>query len=79
MRLILSSLLVMLLVGCASNRPTTLSVKWPDAPADLLSPACELKPIPPDQNKLDQLIENANENYSCYYQVREKFEGWQDW
>ena len=75
-RLILISLF--LLTACASNKAPVMP-KWPDAPADLQQPVPELTPLAPEQRNLSDLIENSNENYTQYYILKEKYEGWQNW
>jgi hypothetical protein len=52
---------------------------WPEVPADLLQPASNLKPLPEDKKTLTDLIENANENFGTYYQIKSKYEAWQEW
>ena len=54
-------------------------MKWPAAPAELQQPADNLKPLPADKKTLADLIENANENYGTYYQLKERYEAWQQW
>jgi hypothetical protein len=75
-RLIIISLF--LLSACASNKAPIIP-KWPDAPADLQQPADELTPLAPEQRNLSDVIGNANDNYSQYYILKEKYEGWQNW
>jgi hypothetical protein len=52
---------------------------WPEAPVNLLEPASNLKPLPEDKKTLTDLIENANENFGTYYQIKSKYEAWQEW
>jgi hypothetical protein len=52
---------------------------FPEAPANLLEPASNLQPLPEDKKSLADLIENANENYGTYYQLKSKYEAWQEW
>jgi hypothetical protein len=52
---------------------------WPEAPANLLEPASNLQPLPEDKKTLTDLIENANENFGTYYQLKSKYEAWQEW
>lgn len=73
----LSLLLVMILTGCETTVP--VARKFPEAPAKLLEPAPELKPLPPDTQELSALIDNANENYHSFRVLREHFEAWQTW
>jgi inorganic pyrophosphatase len=44
-----------------------------------MEPASNLEPLPEDKKSLTDLIQNANENYGKYYQLKEKYDGWQDW
>ena len=75
-RLIIISCL--LLSACATSK-TNVTAKWPEAPADLQQPAAELTPLAPEQRNLSDMILNSNENYSQYYILKEKYEGWQNW
>ena len=52
---------------------------WPEAPANLLEQASNLQPLPEDKKTLTDLIQNANENYGTYYQIKSKYEAWQEW
>ena len=54
-------------------------MQWPEAPPNLMEPASNLDSLPEDKKSLTDLIQNANENYGKYYQLKEKYEGWQDW
>ena len=45
----------------------------------LMQPAPTLVELQPNQNELSDLIINANENYSKYYELLEKYNAWQDW
>jgi len=44
-----------------------------------LEPASNLQPLSEDKKTLTDLIENANENYGTYYQIKSKYEAWQEW
>ena len=52
---------------------------FPEAPANLLEPASNLQSLPEDKKTLTDLIENANENFGTYYQLKSKYEAWQEW
>ena len=52
---------------------------WPEAPSSLTEPATNLDPLPADKKSLADLIQNANENFGKYYQLKEKYEAWQNW
>ena len=65
-----------MLSGCASQ-PAVMN--FPDVPAELKEPAPVLTPLGKDQHKLSDLIQNANDNYSEYYVLKNKYEAWQTW
>ncbi len=75
MRLLLI-LSVLALTGCASD---PMVMNFPDAPAELRQPAPELKPLDKNQRKQSDLIQNANENYSKFYELKNRYEAWQEW
>jgi len=52
---------------------------WPAAVPILMEPASNLNPLTEDKKTLTDLIENANENFGKYYQLKEKYEMWQEW
>jgi len=52
---------------------------WPEIPANLMEPASDLKPLPEDKKTLTDLLENANDNYSSYYTLKEKYNSWIEW
>jgi hypothetical protein len=52
---------------------------FPEVPANLLEPASNLQPLPEKKKTLTDLIENANENFGTYYQIKSKYEAWQEW
>ena len=74
-KILISSLL--LLSGCTTPVPVT--VKFPEVPSVLLESAPLLKPLDKNNPELSDLLENANDNYGTYYEIREKLNGWQDW
>jgi hypothetical protein len=39
----------------------------------------ELTPLNDNQIDLSDLLENANENYGKYYELRERYLAWQEW
>jgi len=65
------------LSGCTTAVPVT--VKFPEVPSVLLEPAPVLNPLASDQRELSDLLENVNENYGTYYEIREKLNAWQFW
>lgn len=52
---------------------------WPEAPVSLTEPAENLKPLPADKKNLTDLLINVNENYGSYYELKSKYEAWQEW
>jgi hypothetical protein len=68
-----------MLAGCASVVP--VSTKFPDVPEEYLKPADKLTPLPEHKGKpkLSDLLDNVNENYSKYYELRDKYNGWIEW
>ena len=78
MKQIIVALMVVTLVGCASNK-TTVQIKWPDAPQELMEPGEELVPLAADQTQLSDLLDNANTNYAKYYNLKDRYEAWQQW
>ena len=54
-------------------------MSWPAAPASLMEPAGDLKPLPEDKKTLADLIENVNENYGDYYTLKFKYNSWIEW
>lgn len=68
-----------LLLSACANTTAPVIPKWPTAPADLQQPAADLTPLAPEQRNLSDLLDNANNNYTQYYILKEKYEGWQNW
>ena len=54
-------------------------MKWPEAPQEIQQPSSDLKALPEDKKNLTDLLENVNENYGTYYQLKEKYEAWIEW
>jgi hypothetical protein len=69
---------VFLLTACANNKPPAIP-NWPTVPADLQQPVADLTPLGANQHNLSDLISNSNDNYTQYYILKEKYEGWQNW
>jgi hypothetical protein len=70
-------LVLLLIAGCSTTVP--VARKFPEAPAKLLEPAPELRPIPPNTTELSVLIDNAADNYTQYRNLRELYDAWQEW
>lgn len=67
----------LILPGCSTTVP--LKMPFPEVPANLLEPASNLQALPEDKKTLSDLIDNANENFGTYYQLKAKYEAWQEW
>jgi hypothetical protein len=72
-----SIILLLGITGCSTAVPVT--VKFPEVPNILLEPAPLLTPLAVDKHDLSDLLENVNENYGTYYEIREKLNNWQEW
>ena len=78
MKRILIIALLISLAGCATKiAPVTL--KWPDTPPELMEPSEELTPLDAKQTQLSDLIDNANTNYTKYYNLKDRYDSWQQW
>ena len=73
-----SILIVLLLAACAS-KPVPVTQAFPEAPEKLLAPAPALKTIPADTREVSVIIDNANDNYAAYRELRILYEEWQQW
>jgi hypothetical protein len=78
MKQLIVALIFVTLAGCASNRGT-VQIKWPDAPTELLEPSEDLVPLAPEQTQLSDLLDNANTNYTKYYNLKDRYDAWQSW
>jgi hypothetical protein len=76
---LLVPVLVLLLSACATKTTAPVIPQWPTVPADLTAPAVDLVPLTEDQHSLSDLIQNSNQNYTQYYILKEKYQGWQIW
>jgi hypothetical protein len=70
-------LLSLLLGGCSTVVPVT--VKFPDAPAELLVDCEELEKVPADTKQLSVTSETVVRNYGRYHKCRAKVDAWQEW
>jgi hypothetical protein len=66
MRLIL--LLCIFLSGCSSTAPS------------LMTPAADLNKLPADKKiEMSDIIQTTNANSKLYYELKIKYEAWQEW
>ena len=72
--LLLASLIV--LSGCSTTVPVT--VKFPEAPKELMTTCPDLKQTPPT-SKLSDVLQVVTDNYSQYYECRVKLDSWIEW
>jgi len=72
--LLLVSMIV--LSGCSTTVPVT--VKFPEAPKELMTTCPDLKQTPPT-SKLSDVLQVVTDNYSQYYECRVKLDSWIEW
>lgn len=72
--LLLAAMIV--LSGCSTTVPVT--VKFPEAPKELMSTCPDLKQTPPT-SKLSDVLQVVTDNYSQYYECRVKLDSWIEW
>ena len=65
----------MLLTGC-STTVVPVTMKFPDAPPSLMTPAQNLSKLPAE---LSDFVKTTNENSKLYYELKIKYEAWQEW
>lgn len=71
-------ILSLLLAGCSTTVPVTL--KFPDAPASLMTPATDLHKLPSNKKiEMSDIVETTNKNSQLYYELKIKYEAWQEW
>lgn len=70
-------LLVLLLTGCSTLVP--VRAPFPDVPSELAIDCPQLKQLPPETNKLSDVVGSVTENYSTYYECQAKHEAWGIW
>jgi hypothetical protein len=71
-------ILSLLLAGCSTVVPVTM--KFPEAPPSLMTPAKNLNTLPKDKKiEMSDIISTTNENSKLYYELKIKYEAWQEW
>ena len=68
---------LLLLTGCSTVVPVTM--KFPDAPAELTAACSELDKTPAGTTKLSDTIDVVVKNYSKYHECRAKVDAWAEW
>lgn len=77
MRLVI--LVSLLLAGCSTTVAPVI-MKFPDAPASLMTPASDLNKLPADKKiEMSDIIQTTNDNALKYYELKIKYEAWQEW
>lgn len=66
-----------LLTGCATSVPVI--PKWPDVPKDLVVSCPDLKTVDPKNDKLSAIVDTVADNYSQYYECKDKVNDWITW
>ena len=69
-------LLVLLLTGCSTTVPVT--VKFPEAPSELLQKCPALKQLD-EVVKLSDVAKNITYNYTLHYECVIKHDAWIEW
>jgi len=64
------------LSGCSTTVPVT--VKFPEAPKELMSTCSDLKQTE-TTTKLSDVLQVVTDNYSQYYECRVKLDSWIEW
>lgn len=66
----------LLLTGC-----TLVPVKatFPEMPGELAIECPMLTKLPPETNKLSDVVSNVTDNYSTYYECQARKEAWVEW
>ena len=73
-KLLLASIIV--LGGCSTTVPVTM--KFPEAPKELLTSCPDLKQTEPT-SKLSDVLTVVTQNYSQYHECRVKVDSWVEW
>lgn len=75
----LTLLLCIFLAGCSSTA-VPIVMKFPDAPPSLMTPAADLNKLPSDKKiEMSDIIQTTNANSKLYYELKIKYEAWQEW
>ena len=75
----LTLIFCLLLSGC-STTAVPVVMKFPDAPPSLMAPAADLNKLPSDKKiELSDIIQTTNSNSKLYYELKIKYEAWQEW
>ena len=78
MKKILTSILILLLVGCAFN-PAVVTYKFPDAPDELKKTCPDLSEVPAGTEKLSEVLTVVSANYNEYFECKLKADTWIEW
>jgi hypothetical protein len=54
-------------------------MKFPQAPETLTEKAPVLTPLTENETQLSDIISNATENYGKFYELKAKYNAWQEW
>lgn len=68
---------LLLLTGCSTTVPVVM--KFPDAPAELVTPCAELEQTPAGTTQLSKTLEVVVKNYSKYHECKAKTDAWIEW
>ena len=65
------------LAGCATPVPVT--VKFPDAPKDLLITCANLDKVQATEENLSEMMKVVVKNYGLYHECKLKVDSWIEW
>lgn len=73
-------LITCLFVSGCSTTAVPVVMKFPDAAPSLMTPAPDLHKLPADKKiELSDIIQTTNKNSQLYYELKIKYEAWQEW
>jgi hypothetical protein len=70
-------LCTLLLTGCSTTVPVKRN--FPDVPAELKEKCVELNQLPPETQKLSEVLTSVTKNYTEYHLCSNKVDLWIEW
>jgi len=68
---------LLLLSACSTTVPVTM--KFPEAPSELMQACPDLKTLDPNTTKLSDILEVVTDNYGQYYDCKANVDDWIEW
>lgn len=72
----LTIIALLALTGCTT---VPVTMKFPDAPAELTTSCVDLEQTPADTKELSKTVEVVVKNYSKYHECDTKVDAWIEW